>query len=202
MKLQLYIMNKDKEKEKQREVLPEYNPIQKQSKALENSQRAVERDFIKQEENFRKRLAMRKKGKRILAQPNCDNESSINVNSLSKNNFSIENSVELNSSDVNFEKMSNSSIKDEMLGIITTMTHMKASDSLDKLKRARTLEEKLSKPLQKILQETVVKKKLNRSTSSIPKKLNEKGNLSEIIEFEENQETHSIELKEENGHIS
>lgn len=90
------------EKEKEKEVLPEYNPIEKQSKALENSQKAVEIDFIKQEENFRKRLAMRKKGKKILTQPNWGNESSINVNSISKNNISIENSVELNSSDINF----------------------------------------------------------------------------------------------------
>mmetsp|Transcript_34565 Transcript_34565/g.34204 ORF Transcript_34565/g.34204 Transcript_34565/m.34204 type:complete len:244 (-) Transcript_34565:28-759(-) len=202
MKMQLYMLNKDKEKEKQREVLTEYNPVQKQTRALENSQKAVERDFIKQEENFRKRLAMRKRGKKILTQPNWGNESSINVNSLSKNNISIENSVELNSSDINFDKMSNSSMTDEMLGIIKTMNYLKRSDSVDKLKRARTLEEKHSESLRKSLDDSAILKNLNKSADSKVKKLSEKGNLSKIIEFEENLEDHSIELKEENGNIS
>jgi hypothetical protein len=72
---------------------------------LEDSQKALEIDFMKQEENFRKRLAMRKNGRKILPPAEgSGGESSINLNSIAKQNLSYENSVELNSSDINFGK--------------------------------------------------------------------------------------------------
>jgi len=46
----------------QKKTNPEENEIQKHSQNLEDCTKAVEKDFIKQEENFRKRLAMRKNG--------------------------------------------------------------------------------------------------------------------------------------------
>ena len=78
--------------------------IKNYSKLIEENQKAVERDFIKQEENFRKRLAMRKNGAKILTalQPEWVNESSINSTSMIKANISPEQSVELNASDINF----------------------------------------------------------------------------------------------------
>lgn len=90
---------------------------------------------------------------------------------------------------------------DEMMGIIKTMSHMKRSDSVDKLKRARTLEEKLSEDLRKSLGKSLQKSQRNKSTDSRMKPHPEKGMLSKIMEFEEKQETHSIELKEANDEI-
>lgn len=76
MKLQLHSINSV-----QPETNIEYNisPLREYSKNLEDSQKAVENDFMKQEENFHKRLAKRINGRKILTSVGLSGESSINL---------------------------------------------------------------------------------------------------------------------------
>ena len=154
---------------------------------------------------------MRLNGWKIRVQPPWGNESSINIHSVSKNNLSIEHSVELTSSDINFgkipsfillDKISNSSMTDEMLGIIKTMSKFKRSESFDKLKRAKTWEENNLNSLYKNMGKNSEENNLNKSSGSVKKLKNQDKNfLLKIQEIGEGNKTQSFEIKEENGKI-
>lgn len=75
-----------------------------QTKVFEENQKAVEIDFMKQEESFRKRLAMRKNGQ-TFHNAEWGNESTIKMDSILKANLSPEESVDLNSSDMNIGRL-------------------------------------------------------------------------------------------------
>mmetsp|Transcript_20870 Transcript_20870/g.18491 ORF Transcript_20870/g.18491 Transcript_20870/m.18491 type:complete len:198 (+) Transcript_20870:72-665(+) len=197
MKLQLYSMNKETE---EKQANPEQNEVIKHSEGLEDSQKAVEKDFMKQEESFRTRLAMRKNGRKINANL-WGNESSINMNSISKNNLSNENSVELNSSDINFEKMSNSSMTEEMFSIIKSMSRIGKSGSYDRLKRGKTLEENNPNSLYKNMNNLDLKKDLNRSTDTTNKRMSQDKKFLLKLQMMENKKKDSFVLKEENDMI-
>ena len=73
--------------------------VEQQAAVQEENQKAVEIDFIRQEENFRKRLAIRKKGE-VRLNLEWGNESTIKMDSLILGKMSPEQSMELNSSDM------------------------------------------------------------------------------------------------------
>lgn len=80
--------------------------VKEQNQRHDQSQRAVETDFMKQEGKFRERLAMRKKAAiRIFDKYDesheWGNESTIKMDSGLKSNNTPEQSVDLNTSDVN-----------------------------------------------------------------------------------------------------
>jgi hypothetical protein len=78
--------------------------VVKQVEVYRENQKAVEKDFVKQEESFRKRLALRKNGK-IFQGAEWGNESTIKNESIFRGNLSPEQSMELNSSDMNLGKL-------------------------------------------------------------------------------------------------
>ena len=99
MKLELHTINKDAKNFDYGEA------VQKQNKIQEESQKAIEIDFLKQNEKFRERLAMRKKHKtkilkKLSKESEWGNESSIKMDSMIKPNLSPDQSIELNFSDV------------------------------------------------------------------------------------------------------
>lgn len=70
----------------------------------EENQKTIEKDFVKQEESFRKRLALRKNGK-IFHGAEWGNESTIKNDYTFRGNLSPEQSMELNSSDMNLGRV-------------------------------------------------------------------------------------------------
>jgi len=78
--------------------------VEKQAEVQEENQKAVEIDFIRQEENFRKRLASRKKGE-LWLNMEWGNESTIKMDSMNMGKMSPEQSIELNSSDMILGKL-------------------------------------------------------------------------------------------------
>lgn len=73
--------------------------MKEQAKVFEENQKAVEIDFMKQEESFRKRLAMRKNGQ-TFHNAEWGNESTIKMDSILKATLSPDQSVELIADDI------------------------------------------------------------------------------------------------------
>lgn len=78
--------------------------MKQQDKIYEESQKAVEIDFLKQEESFRKRLAMRKNNQG-WHHNDWGSESTIKMDSILRANLTPEQSVDLNASDMNLGKL-------------------------------------------------------------------------------------------------
>lgn len=104
MKLELHIISKDTHKEDHSEE------VKQQTQVYEENQKTIEIDFIKQDEKFRERLALRKKGKhgvRMLPKPEQNEwgeESTIKLDTTAKGLINQEKSVELSTSDINFDR--------------------------------------------------------------------------------------------------